>query len=93
MKLTASNRIQQAERDSLSAQLLTAMEGTAQWERKEAALEVQLVEVLHCTVLIVSMTSSLHIMTLHDHKMPLRVPSVLMLFILTECATAGHFVL
>ena len=42
---------QQAERDSLSAQLLTAMEGTAQWERKEAALEVQLVEVPYCAVL------------------------------------------
>ena len=51
MKLTASNRIQQAERDSLSAQLLTAMEGTAQWERKEAALEVQLVEVIYDTAL------------------------------------------
>ena len=51
VKLTASNRIQQAERDSLSAQLLTAMEGTAQWEKKEAALEVQLVEVLYCVSL------------------------------------------
>jgi hypothetical protein len=35
----------EAERDSLSAQLQTAMDQTAQWERKEAALEGQLAEV------------------------------------------------
>ena len=35
----------QAERDSLHAQLLSAMDQTAKWERKEAALEGQLAEV------------------------------------------------
>ena len=35
----------QAERDSLHTQLLSAMDQTAKWERKEAALEGQLAEV------------------------------------------------